>query len=702
MSLAQGQLKKTKGGAPESKLKISKPKINKHQIEQFQLGRLFSIDSIKIKLIIITVAFTTIPLLFINILSSSISTSTLRNTSKQLTADIVNQTSSTVNYFLEDIEKNITKYIINDLNSTTENLLINYSKAKQNQTEKVKVVQSIQKGLVYLSSIENSIESAAIVHRDGTVMGKLPSITPDELSSFKDLELNGEYIWQKGLGSDVKSIYFIRKVPNTAIGEEFGLMFCPIKLDAIKEDMEKIKLLDGADVYLVDQEGKMIYNKNTEKLQIKDYIWEFIKDSKDTIGSTIKNNTLITYATTDNSWRVIAELPQKSLTKNLHAATVIIWLIIGGIAAIAVGVSFVVAKSFSGPIIHIMKLMKLAEDGDLTVRIDTKRTDEIGLLCLSFNKMMGNIQKLVQDTQIVIEQTIAGSKTLAVSTNQSVEAFEQLALSIGDIAVGSSDQAVDAQKTSKKMDQLSDSIQRVMVKTKDIYTDNQGAKIIIEEATQSMEMLNTTMASSIQVANKIKESITELSGLTRSIGEIMKLVDGISEQTNLLALNASIEAARAGAVGKGFAVVAHEVRNLAEQSKHSTDNVRHTLHTIEKKTKDAVNLVKAANAIFANQEAAVDKADVAFRTIIQKLKNMDSDIGNINTEVNDMEYLKENMLENISRIKMITEDTASATEQVNALSEEQKAVMTQLLEVSKTLSTSMDILSKAMAHFKIN
>ncbi len=699
MKRVQTQLRKA--GNKETPRGI-KTKASTLTLEKTKLSKLTIAKSIKTKLIIITVMFATIPLLLVNIISSSVSASTLKETSTQLTSDIVNQTSSSINYFLEDIEKNVTKYIINDLNSQTNNLLISYSKVVGNPGEKVKVVQSIKRSLVYLGSIEKSIEGAILISKDGTVMGNGSSVKEGELAQLGSMEFNGEYLWSKGLGSDEKNVYFIRKVSNTAIGEEFGIMVAPIKLDNIIADMKKIKLLEGANVYLTDETGKIIYNKNSEQLHAEAYVWDFVGGNEEPTGSAIKKDTLITYATANNGWKIIAELPQKSLTRNLSTASTLIWMLIAVLAVIAVLVSVVFSKSFSTPIINMMKLMKLAEEGDLTVRIDTKRTDEIGLLCLSFNKMISNIQKLLEDTQHVIEGTIEGSKTLNNSTNQSVEAFEQLASSIEEIATGSSNQAIDAQKTAKAMNQLSDSIQEVMDRTKSIYTDNQGAKVIIEEASHIMNTLNTTMSSSIQVSGKIKDSIIELSTLTRSIGEIMKLVDGISEQTNLLALNASIEAARAGEVGKGFAVVAHEVRNLAEQSKKSTHNVRSTLNTIEKKTSDAVDLVKESNRIFADQEQAVNKAYTAFLNIIEKLKSMDINIGNVNTEVNDMEQLKEKMLENISRIKMITEETAAATEEVNALSEEQKAVMMQLLGISYKLNESMDVLNSSMANFKID
>ncbi|MDF2594405.1 MAG: methyl-accepting chemotaxis sensory transducer [Clostridia bacterium] len=667
---------------------------------QFKQSKGFKNTSIKTKLIIICVLFAIIPLFIVNIISSSISNSTIKNTSEQLTMDMVKQTRSSVNYFVNDIEKNMTKFVVNDLNNTNTQLLANYEAADKDQVKKMRAVQDLAQGLVYVGSIEKSIESVALIHDDGTIIGKIPLLTNEDIMEAKKLQINGEALWQKGLGKDTKRIYFIRKVKNAMIGEDFGLMICQIKLNTVIEGLEEIKLLAGANVYIVDQKGNMIYNKDTYQEKAEEYILNSILQDEES-GSGIENGHLIAYAAVSNGWKVVAEIPEKSLTSQLSKASFMIWLlvIVAGILAVAVGV--VVSKHFSMPIIKIMQLMKKAESGDLTVQTDEQRYDEMGLLCTSFNHMIANIRRLLEETKGVVSDTLEDGRSLKLSTEQSVEAFNQLALSIEDITKGSTNQAEDAGKSSEAMDTLSESIQQVMKETGCIFDNNQGAKVMIGEAAESMERLNQTMDSSIQISHKIKTSITELSFLTKSIEDIMKLVDGISEQTNLLALNASIEAARAGEVGKGFAVVAQEVRLLAEQSKKSTKNVRLTLNTIESKTKDAVELVKNANHIFEDQEDAVQKTYYAFNHIIERLKQMDTELGQVKGQVSNMENLREDMSSKIDRIKWVTEETASATEQVNALSEEQRTVIEQLFQLANKLTAQMDKLNFSVQAFKI-
>lgn len=655
--------------------------------------------SIRTRLIIICVLFGIVPLLVVSIISSSISRKTLRDTSKQLTEDMVIQTRSSINYFIKDIEKNMTKFVVSDLNNESSNILSAYEMGKNEPGEKAKVSGMMNQKLNYLGSMEQSVAGAAIVHNEGKVMGNIPLLTEDGIRASKDIEIQGESAWQKGLGPEEKGVYFIRKVKNTMIGEEFGTLVCLVKLDSVIEGLKEIKLLQGADVYIVDNNGKVIYNKDAAEEMASESILSIV--NKEESGSDMESGKLIAYATASNGWKVVAEIPEKSLTLQLDKANILVWILILIAAIIAVVVGAGVSMSISRPIIKIMKLMKRAEGGDLTVQADEKRQDEIGMLCVSFNNMIDNIRKLLEETQNVIAITLDDGKILKLSTEQSVEAFEQLALSIEDITQGSSNQAEDAGQSTQAMTILSDSIQKVMSTTKNIFENNQGAKEIIQEATDSIARLNTTMDSSIQVSHKIKSSIMELSFLNKSIADVMKLVDNISEQTNLLALNASIEAARAGEVGKGFAVVANEVKNLSEQSKKSTENVRKTLKTIEAKTKDAVNLVKEANDIFEDQEEAVKKTYSAFNNIIERLKGVDTELGKVNGQVTDMETLKDEMANKINRIRLVTEDNASATQEVNALSEQQKAVIEQLYTLANKLTGTMDTLNTSMQSFKV-
>jgi methyl-accepting chemotaxis protein len=89
----------------------------------------------------------------------------------------------------------------------------------------------------------------------------------------------------------------------------------------------------------------------------------------------------------------------------------------------------------------------------------------------------------------------------------------------------------------------------------------------------------------------------------------------LAEQSNLLAVNASIEAAKAGDMGKGFAVVAQEIRNLAEQSKDSTKQVRSILTDVQKATSKAVLSAEQGSMGVADGGRQADEAGQAIRSL---------------------------------------------------------------------------------------
>jgi len=103
----------------------------------------------------------------------------------------------------------------------------------------------------------------------------------------------------------------------------------------------------------------------------------------------------------------------------------------------------------------------------------------------------------------------------------------------------------------------------------------------VRETLDGMEMIRRRV-------EDIADNILVLSEHTQQIGEIIATVTSLADQSRMLALNASVEAARAGEEGKGFAVVAMEVRNLADQNREATVQVREILGEIQRATNSAV------------------------------------------------------------------------------------------------------------------
>lgn len=650
--------------------------------------------SIKSRLIISYVLFATIPLVIVNMVASGKFTATLRNTSTKLTTEMVKQATSNLNYFTSDVQENVSKFILNNLNDTSHNVLNQYEMAKDSN-KKLAALNDIKKLLAGISAIEKKITSAMIIQKDGTILGRLGNLSEDEMKAFEKVEVPKEGTWYR---DEKDSIYYMQAIKNSITGKDSGYFVAAVNMEMLENELVNIELFNGANLYAIDEKNSILCGNAPNQLS---EALKLLLASKEEVTGKIINKTLYAYATSNNGWKIIAEIPESTLTHSIKEVNNVVWGLVSSLFIIAILVGYLVSKGFTSSIIELMKKMKAAENGDLTVQVKPKGKDEMHMLCMSFNNMITNIRKLIEETKEVIDTTLENGEVLSSNTEKSMMAFEQLATSIENIAMGSTRQTEDTANSLGVMEALSNSIQQVRCNTQNVFENTRGARRMIEDATESIELLNKTMISSISMSEAIKASILELSMLTKTIGQIMKLVDGISEQTNLLALNASIEAARAGEVGKGFAVVAHEVRNLAEQSKKSTGNVRVTLNTIQQQTIRAVQLVSESNGVFKEQEKAVQKAYEAFNELIERLKSIDEELGLVNYQTIDMQRLRDEMSGKIERITMITEENASATEEVNALSVEQQNVMKKLFAMSLQLNQIMDCLDNSVSQFKV-
>jgi methyl-accepting chemotaxis protein len=118
----------------------------------------------------------------------------------------------------------------------------------------------------------------------------------------------------------------------------------------------------------------------------------------------------------------------------------------------------------------------------------------------------------------------------------------------------------------------------------------------------------------------IARDILTLSEQTQQIGEITATVNDLADQSNILALNASIEAAKAGEHGKGFAVVATEVRNLAEQSKGATAQVRRILGDIQKATTAAVLATEQGTKVVEEGLELSSRAGDGIRSLAETIR----------------------------------------------------------------------------------
>ena len=486
---------------------------------------------------------------------------------------------------------------------------------------------------------------------------------------------------------------------------------------SVKDNIESLKSeIDG---YMKDYEQTLDENEETAYSSYKNYYSQFLTqfgvlekyvNTNQTVNaSKLANNNLVDVCNSlesalDDMTNNEVEAADHAM-RQMHALAAFAKTTGGVCFVFAIGaliVAFLIStRKVVNPIVKTNKELKeisaLINDnnGDLTKRVNVKSSDEIGQLAQGINQFLDILQN-------TIGKIVEGSKNLDNMIN-----------SVGENVTVSND---NAQDVSSAMEELSATMQEIAatIQTVNDNTESVGKNVVdiadkteqINNYSQDMRERADSLAKSADenkrttdemvgnIVGTLKKAIEDSKSVER-VNELTGEILNISSQTNLLALNASIEAARAGEAGKGFAVVADEIRQLADSSRDTANNIQ----AINQHVTSAVyQLIDNSNKIINYIEETIF-AD--YDSFVQAGAQYNEDACYISETMQEFaektEKLKELMKNTVESIEGISSGVEQSANAVTSSAVSTSQLVEQMNSIDKEMSESRNTVGELKA-----
>lgn len=500
----------------------------------------------------------------------------------------------------------------------------------------------------------------------------------------------GAYYWE---AADSVNVSLAKTITSPA-GAVIGVQAIDIGLDNLTDMVEDIVIGEEGYIILAEGDGTILSNprkpetnfSNISELGIsgvENGTFEFSNDGDEYLG--------MNYGSDKTGWQFISIVPMGELNQKVNAFSMIV--IVLGIISIAVALITItiVSSRVIDPIKGITEFIGQVEEGDFTETIEVKGNDEVSRLSSSLNHMIENVRELLASSKDVSEDVSDSSSTLAFMANQIDQTADEMVEAISEVSSELSNQGRDTEEIISTIEDFTARIEEV---SEHISNKAKEVSDMTDKGLDVVDKLDKTTQETKKSSNSLAETTAILSEKSKSIGEIIEMIDGVTEQTGLLALNASIEAARAGEAGRGFAVVATEISKLAEESRNSTREIEGIVLEIQNEIDNSVESIGRSNTLVESSVEIVDETKSIFKDMVKITSEMQEEASVIDTVVEGMSAEKEEIADRLNTSAQAAEQTAALSEELTASTEEQSAsIHTMVQSINKLEDLSKKLMS---------
>ncbi|WP_110112614.1 methyl-accepting chemotaxis protein [Bacillus sp. CGMCC 1.16541] len=408
-----------------------------------------------------------------------------------------------------------------------------------------------------------------------------------------------------------------------------------------------------------------------------------------------------------NAWIEVVNLQDQATNKQVdemesEVAQSRVVLSVASLIAILSGIFIAIfqARRISSGIELVVGRLESVAKGNLQQEpLKVKTEDEVGRLMYVLNEMTQKLQYLIGQISRTSRQVGESALDLSETAEHSSYISKQVTSSIQEIAYGAETSSQSAKEYVTAMDSMSIQVQRIAEFSLDMANEAHKTSEQAGEGDNFVQKAISQMNSIEESVGVSGELVSRLGEHSKEIGQIVEVITAISGQTNLLALNASIEAARAGEHGRGFAVVAEEVRKLAEQSKHSADQITQLVTSIQVDTIKAVESMSKGKQDVAEGMLLINKTGEVFQTILQSIQNVSEKMEEVSSSTEHIAGTAEELNSTVVALSQISDQSSEHSKGVLTISEQQLQSMKHVNEAAATLTALSKELNEETTKF---
>lgn len=485
--------------------------------------------------------------------------------------------------------------------------------------------------------------------------------------------------------------------------------------DEYAKSLSDVKLegMDSSYVYVVKNDGTMLYHPTKEKVGqpvenavIKGVVQQ-LQDGKKP-GTTVVeydfNGTTkySAYTILNNENILVLTADESEALAGITTVTGVAVGIIAIVVLIAIIISFIMGRRLMRPLVKVSTIIEDVANGNIEADFSVVKesNDEIGLIIEKMKELTQSLGSIVGKIRNSSDTMSSNSYELNDTSSQTLAANNEISKAVEDVAEGSTGMAASISKINENLLEMSN-------ETKDINASVDEIKNQTVAVQDSSKIMNDKIKSMQDSSHKMDEGISAISKRIETVNttvdkvsNIVSVIEEISSETNLLSLNASIEAARAGDAGKGFAVVAQEIRVLSDNTNTELENIKQIISSLVEECRYCVQASGTIVEDNAKQKEEIKAVLDEFGSLDEQIQKTAEKADEIEELVTAMIELNDDITKSSNSLTDVSAANAAATEEMNANIEELNAMMHGVSEMAGHMNDESNGLKEALSFFR--